>query len=389
MVGAQLIVFVTDERALSNVDAAGADEERRFKGRVPAFEHICAFSAVPATEECGLASPRVVHVIGRLGDLAERERASGEQYFADVVARWSFAANDEWLVDGVRTGEPFLQISAAEPGSVLAWELERLRDEGCVRVGPFWLPTAWFRDGERYRRLVRLVAEHVLALPPSGDAIYVPKACGELEPLLGLWPHVLVVPTSASHSLDDLIVGRAWPVHPLGVASRPTWADGRMSSPAEFFFHDVDHARFKVREDLLARGIAIPDAYRAGSTFDAERGEHRCFIPQARPHVSMVGWQQASERALRVRGWLDAISAEEQHELATAARWLLFELVHEKSLPIDVTVLSDALATPAHAAKLQAKHAAGFYERGAPSAAAIARLPEAREWLRALMQEAS
>jgi hypothetical protein len=331
----------------------------------------------------------VVRVIGRLDDLAQRERASGEQHFADVVAKWSFAANDEWLVDGVRVGEPFLQISAAKPGSVLAWEVARLRDEGCVRIGPFWLPAAWFHDGERYRRIVRLVAEHVLALPTSGVAIYVPKAYDELEPLLELWPHVLVVPTSASLSIDDLIVGRAWPVHPLGVVERATWADGRMSSPAEFFFHDVDHARFKVREDLLARGIAIPDAYAAGTTFDAARGEHRCFLGAAQPHVSMVGWLQASERVQRVRRWFDAIAAEARRELATAARWLLFELVHEKSLPIDGGVLADALATPAHVEKLRAKHATGFYARGAPSAAAIAMLPAARDWLQALMREAS
>jgi hypothetical protein len=331
----------------------------------------------------------VVRVIGRLDDLAQRERTSGEQYFADVVAKWSFAANDEWLVDGVRTGEPFLQTSVAAPGSVLAWELARLRDEGCVRVGPFWLPSAWFHDGERYRQLVRLVAEQLLALPPSGEAIFVPKVYKELEPLLELWPHVMVVPTSASLSIDDLIVGRAWPVHPLGVVELATWADGRMSSPSELFFHDVDHARFKVREDLLARGIAIPDAYEGGSTFDAERGEHRCFLAAAQQHVSMVGWQEASERAQRVRRWLDAIAAEDRRELATAARWLLFELVHEKSLPIDSAVLTGALSTPVHVEKLQAKHAAGFYARGAPSAAAIAMLPAARDWLHALMREAS
>lgn len=328
-------------------------------------------------------------MIGRLGDLARRERPSGEQHFADVIAKWSFEANDEWLVDGVRMGEPFLQISAAAPGSVLAWEVARLRDEGCVRIGPCWLPAAWFRDGERYRRFVRLVAEHVLALPSSGDPIYVPKAQAELEPLLELWPHVLVVPTSAPLSIDDLILARAWPVHPLGVVERASWADGRMSSPAEYLFHDVDHARFKVREDLLARGVAISDAYEAGSTFDAARGEHRCFLAQARPHAALVGWDRAEERARLARRWLDAIDAEARRELATAARWLLFELVHEKSLPIDAGVLTEALATPAHVEKLRAKHAAGFYAADAPSAGVMARLPEARAWLHALVREAS
>lgn len=331
----------------------------------------------------------MVHVIGRLGDLERRERERGEQHFADDFAKWSFAANDEWLREGVRAGEPFLQISVAAPGSVLAWEVARLRAEGCVRVGPFWLPGTWLCDGERYRRVVRLVAEHLLAPPPLGEALYVPKARDELEPLLEMWPHVLVVPTSALPSIDELIVGRAWPVHPLGVVEQPSWADGRTLSPAEFFFHDVDHARFKVREDLLARGIAIPDAYEGGSTFDAERGEHRCFLAAAQQHVSMLGWQQADERVRCVRGWLAAIDATPERELATAARWLLFELVHEKSLPIDADVLALALATSAHVAKLRTKCAAGFYARAAPPAAVIAMLPAARDWLRALVQEVS
>lgn len=332
------------------------------------------------------SSPTPPRLIGRLGDLERRERRSGEQCLADALARWSLAGNHEWLVDGVRRGEPFLQISTAPADSVLAWEIAQLRQEGYVGIGPFWVPVRWLRDGEAYRRVVRLVADHVLALPHGGEPVFVPKARAELEPLLAMWPFVLVLPSSAALSIDDLIAARAWPVHPLGVVKGPSLADGRVSSPAEFFCHDVDHARFKVREDLLARGVAIADAYVDGSTFDSARGEHRAILPAAVPHVDATFFCVAAARAARVDAWLDAIANEPDRDLAAAARWLLFELVHEKSLPIEPTVLVPALATDVHEGKLRRKVANGFFGAAGPDAAVVARLPAGRTWLRSCIE---
>lgn len=322
-------------------------------------------------------------MIGRLGDLRERGSRPGEETLGEVLRRWSLDGNREWLADGVQRGEPFLQISSAAPGSVLAWELEQLRAEGCVRLGPFWLPERWLHDGDGYRRVVRLVADHVLALPRSGEEVYVPKAQAELEPLLAAWPSVLALPTTARWSPVDLIAARAWPVHPLGVVAGPAHADGRTCSPAEFFFHDVDHARFKVRADLLARGIDVPDPYRDGSTFDAERGEHRRLMPAALPHLDASGWRDVGTRLRALARWLEAIDAEPDRAVAEAARWLLFELLHEKGLPVDAAVLTRELAGGAHVAKLRAKCAAGFYAAAGPSPAAVERLARASERLAA------
>jgi hypothetical protein len=331
-------------------------------------------------------------VIGRLGDLDRRRRAANERRLADAGRAWSFAHNRAWLVDGVRCAEPFLQVSDASPGSVLAWELAQLRELGCVRVGPWWLPAAWLVAPDGYRWLVRLVARHVLARRDGGDAgdVYVPKARAELEPLLALWPFVLALPTSRALTIDELIRARAWPVHPLGVVGAPAHADGRKLSPAEFFCHDVDHARFKVREDLAALGVVIPDAYRDGDTFDAVRGVHRTVLPAARRYVDGDGWRQGAVRAARARRWLCAIAREPRRPLAEAARWLLFELVHEKSLPLERAVLARALASASpdnpHVAKLRHKCEAGFYPVHGPSPAAVGALGEARAWLRSLVE---
>lgn len=330
----------------------------------------------------------MVHILGRNDDVARWDPRPGQQRLDDVLARWSLAGNAEWLDDGVRRGEPFLQISPLAPGSVLGWELERIRAAGYVAVGPYWVPAGWSSYGDSYRRIVRLVAEHVLALPDEGEAIYVPKARAELEPLLALWPHIVALPTTAVLSIDAMIAGRAFPVHPLGVVAQPTWADGRWCSPAEFFCHDLDHARFKVREDLLALGFDVPDAYVNGTTLDPVTGSHRVILTAVQERVGARLWQVAAQRDALAHQLLAAIAAEPHRELAEAARWLLFELVHEKSLPLDAALLGRELATDVHVQKLCSKCAKGFYAACAPVPTVIAQFEAARQWLAAACAEA-
>ena len=322
-------------------------------------------------------------ILGRHDDVAHWVCRPGQQRLDDVVEAWSIEANAAWVDAGVRRGEAFLQISPDRAGSVLAWELDRIRAAGYVAAGPWWVPADWRRDADAYRRVLRRVARWVLQQPDTAEAVYVPKVRAELEPLLELWPHVLALPTSATLSIDQLILARAFPVHALGVVTQPTWADGRWCSPAEFFHHDLDHARYKVREDLLVLGITLPDAYVEGSTHDASTGQHRLILPAAQGQVGPALWNAAPARAAFARSLLDAIGAEPRRDLADAARWLLFELVHEKSLPLEAAVLQRELSTPTHALKLRAKCERGFYAGQTPTPAVIRRLDLARTWLSA------
>ena len=320
-------------------------------------------------------------ILGRHDDVAHWVCRPGQQRLDDVVQAWSIEANAAWVDAGLRRGEPFLQISPDRAGSMLAWELERSRAAGYVAAGPWWVPADWRQGSDAYRRVLRGVATWVLQQPDTTQAVYVPKVRAELEPLLDLWPHVLALPTSATLSIDELILARAYPVHALGVVTQPTWADGRWCSPAEFFHHDLDHARFKVREDLRVLGITLPDAYVDGSTLDAQTGRHRVILPAARGQVGPALWNAAPARAAFARSLLDAIDVEPQRDLALAARWLLFELVHEKSLPLEAAVLQHELSTPVHALKLQSKCERGFYAGQTPSPAVIERFGPARAWL--------
>src|SRR5262245_49353714 len=86
-----------------------------------------------------------------------------------------------------------------------------------------------------YQERAKSAARRVLAdqaRRPPAELVYVPKASLELEPLLALFPDVVVVPTTAKLSPREMIELRAFPVHPLGLVEDATWGDGRLLSPA-------------------------------------------------------------------------------------------------------------------------------------------------------------
>lgn len=328
------------------------------------------------------ASP-AIRVLGRQTELRHRGPRAGEQRLCDALARWSLDGNLAWLREGAHHDAPFLQVSRADAGSVLAWELEQLRIEGYVPIGPCWVPLRWLHDCAGYQRVLRLVQGHVRQGPQAAAPLFVPKVAEELEPLLAMWPHVLVLPTSRSLSIEDLVMLRAFPLHPLGVVERPTRADGLDCTPAEFFAHDLDHARYKIREDLLAQGIPVPDPYVDGSTLDPGTGAHRQILAAAAALVGPQGWARAAPRLTWLRSVWQASRGTEDPALGQAAQWLLFELLHEKSLPLDGPRLTAELAGGAPVLKLQAKVERRFFGRHGPDALVVSRLPAAATWLQA------
>ena len=242
----------------------------------------------------------------------------------------------------------------------------------------------WHTEGAAYHALVRLCANYVMeleAIAPTPEPVYVPKARDELEPLLALWPDVLALPAINTLSARDLLRLRAFPVHPLGVTRGPAWADGRHCSPAEFFFHDLDHARCKVREDLQTIGIEIPDAYQHGTTFDSATGRHRVILSDAAGRVGPSLWSMAAKRLALVETLLARIDTLEDKSLASAAEWLLFQILHEKSFALDIPTLRRELATSRHVDLLRTKVNRGFYNEHTPSAEVMAQMDAARGWL--------
>ncbi len=232
-------------------------------------------------------------------------------------------------------------------------------------------------SGAPYRPVLRFTLAWVQALDtlwrtghPSLPSVFLPKVLGEFEPLLDLHPEVFVLPTFDSLSRAFLLRIRGVPVHPLGLALAPRFLDGGLRSPLEFFLHDLDHARYKLREDLALRGVQIPDPYRrvAGAleatTLEDPRGSrHRIVLDhaadplKARKHRLSLADPGARVFIPRLLAALAALPPDS----GAAARGLLFEIVHEKSLPFRPDVIAREAARPTHVAKLRAKLASGFH----------------------------
>ncbi len=275
------------------------------------------------------------------------------------------------------------QAAATGEGTFRIPEAASVADRVAAMAPPGPLRTAaehWLAEGASYHALVRLAARVVMDFGrdgPPGDAVYVPKTAEELEPILGLWPAVIALPTTITFGPLDLVALRAFPVHPLGLVNQAAWADGRLCSPAEYFFHDLDHARFKIRADLQVEGLEIPDPYQDGSTLDPRTGQHRIILRQAEGRIGSTLWDRVPARRELARRLL-AFAASLGGPRARAAELLLFEMLYEKSHPLALAVLARELGSEAHVLKIRSKRACGFYGEDVPDAATMAALDEVR-----------
>jgi hypothetical protein len=220
--------------------------------------------------------------------------------------------------------------------------------------------------------------------------VFQPKVGEELEPLVALFPDVIAFPTLEALDIAFFVDTRLVPVHPLGLVMAPLFGDGQLMSPLEYFLHDVDHARYMVREELLSRGIDLPDAYQSldggppTTLIDARRNLHRTILDGARPQVAAARLSDGArlDQRARLAAALRRWCAELEPRRAQAVTLLLFEILHEKGFPLDGSVLRRELATGRHAPKLRCKLDRDFYgERLRPDAATVALLEDAEQWL--------
>jgi len=275
--------------------------------------------------------------------------------------------------DAARRGDATAAVPEAT--AAIAWVAEKVPAPALRAEAE-----ALMASGASYHALVRLCARAVMAFDAAHSPFvphYREKVGDELEPMLALWPDVLVWPTAAALTAWDMIRLRAFPVHPLGLSDGMAWTDGAPAPPSEFFFHDLDHARYKVRQDLRVEGIEIPDAYQEGTTIDSRTGRHRGILQFAEGRVGDRLWTRATARAaFAERLWM-GVATMGGGPLAAAAELLLFEIIHEKSFPLDPAVLQRELGDPAHLEKLGRKAATRFFPAGITDAVLDA-LPSAR-----------
>ncbi len=232
---------------------------------------------------------------------------------------------------------------------------------------------AWVTGGCRHDALVRLALDYVSLLDAgSARGAYGMRVAAELDDALALAPSIVMLPSFEALDMVGLLRLRATSARVVGLRDGTAMADGDACTPSEFFWHDVDHLRFMVREDLAVLGVAIPDAYGAPdrdgrrSTFDAASGGHRRILAAAVAPLAARRSEHArlmQRAAATIDGLLSGLARCESGQApgVAAARLLLFEICHEKSLTPVPEILRRALADEAHIAKVRSKLARRFW----------------------------
>ena len=257
---------------------------------------------------------------------------------------------------------------------------------------------AWPNDACRYDEAVRLARDYVMLIDAAHEpGPYAARVAAEFDDALALAPVVIMLPSFETLDMVDLLRVRATAVRVIGLRERATYADGAPCTPAEFFWHDLDHVRFMVREDLAALGVAIADAYGppdatgARSTLDGATGTHRCILTAAATALTARRTAHARlvRRATRTIDHLltGLIRSESDHsQVVAAARLTLFEVCHEKSFTPVPEILRRELMNDAHGAKIHHKLARRFWG-DAVDPSLVAHLEAARAMLMDLLDD--
>ena len=233
---------------------------------------------------------------------------------------------------------------------------------------------AWSATGCRYDAAIRLARDYVTLVDDShGPGAYEARVAAEFDDALALAPAVILLPSFETLGMVDLLRVRATAARVIGLRDHAAFADSAVCTPAEFFWHDVDHLRFTVREDLAALGVVIADAYGPPGadgrrdTLDTATGTHRRILAAAEAALRerRSAHARLMQRAARtVDGLLDGLARHERDHgppVAVAARLVLFEVCHEKSFTPVPEILRRELANDAHVAKIRLKLARRFW----------------------------
>lgn len=134
-------------------------------------------------------------------------------------------------------------------------------------------------------------------------------------------PHVLLIPCVESLGETALILTRSAPIFLIGINVTTIHVDEYIQTPAEFFIHDVNHARRQFQNSLeshrtLYSGMGIIDYYRM---------QHDFITKKIRPLIML------KNTVLSEFGLLEDSSKEYNDGIKGVMKNILFEVLHEEA----------------------------------------------------------
>lgn len=178
-----------------------------------------------------------------------------------------------------------------------------------------------------------------------------------IEESLAKWPYVLAFPSFQSVGFDYFLDTRVAPFHLFGASMTNLFGDGYELPPAEWSFHDWGHIEFLSLRDI----DHLTDAH----------GEIES---------TLLDWLANRDQILGAMRRLK----EYDPDLFAPVRVLLFEIIHERGYPYDLSRLKAQFETRKWTEIIERKLTNNFWQNMIFSPAQLSRLTEARMWLLSL-----
>ncbi len=181
--------------------------------------------------------------------------------------------------------------------------------------------------------LVRTKRKNVDKGCPFPDYFHRKRYYYYLNWCLDRFPNVILFPTFDPVGATDLIKMRCAPVFLVGMLFDTTYADEFELTPAEFFFHDVNHSRIIVQQDeayIDTKKITMDQLIQEQATTLKE------YYDQVEKNTKILPTNN------------DAIKATKKQLAAVAAlkKMILFEVVHEDGFPFVKDIICERLVRP-------------------------------------------
>jgi hypothetical protein len=134
-------------------------------------------------------------------------------------------------------------------------------------------------------------------------------------------PNAILIPCVESLGETPLILTRSAPIFLIGVNVTTIHVDEYIQTPAEFFIHDINHARRQYQNTLTAH----KELYSHMSLMDFYRFQHDFITTKIRPLIML------KNKALAASGLLEDSSQEYNDGIKAVMKNILFEVLHEEA----------------------------------------------------------
>jgi len=149
-------------------------------------------------------------------------------------------------------------------------------------------------------------------------------------------PNVLLIPCVESVGETALILTRSAPIFLIGINVTTIHVDEYIQTPAEFFIHDVNHARRQFQNSLEA----YQKNYSHMNIIDYYRMQHDFITRKIRPLIML------KNTGLTNAGLLENTSKEYNDGIKAVMKNILFEVLHEEADPALPEIICSKVIKP-------------------------------------------